>query len=326
MSYSAKLAFVSLSAATCLSGMAMAQEYQLNINTALAESDPLYAGLQSYEQNLEEKSDGRIEVTLYPNSQLGSNEDVLEQARAGAPVAIVTDGGRLAVFVEEFGILGGPFLADGYEGIRKVVTSDLFEEWATDLHDSAGLQVLSFNWWQGQRNLLTNVEVNEPADLSGIRMRTPGAPVWTETIRAMGATPTPLPWGEVYSGIQQNVIDAAEAQLPAVVGANLQEVIDVVTLTGHINLITGIVTSAMWFDSLPEDLQTLVRDEALAAGDIASQGTQESLEQIKSDLTEAGVAVNEVDKTPFIEATRPVYETLDLADLRVQVQEILDAE
>ncbi len=319
-------AAASLLAVLGLAQAAQAQEFQLNVNTALAQSDPLYKGLESFETNLEEKSDGRIEVTLYPNSQLGSNEDVLEQARAGAPVAIVTDGGRLAVFTPEFAILGAPFLADGYEGIRKVVTSDLFEEWGEDLHDSAGLQVLSFNWWQGQRNLLTNVEVTTPEDLAGVRMRTPGAPVWTETIRAMGATPTPLPWGEVYSAIQQNAIDAAEAQLPAVVGAKLEEVIDTVTLTGHINLITGLVTSAQWFDSLPEDLQTLVRDEALAAGEIASQGTQDVLEQIKSDLREAGVAVNEIDKTPFIEATQPVYETLDLADLHAEVQAILDAE
>lgn len=307
-------------------GAAQAADYQLNVNTALTESDPFYKGLEAFEANLEEKSGGRIEVTLYPNSQLGSNEDVQEQARVGAPVAVVTDGGRLAVFVEEFGILGAPFLADGYEGIRKVVTSDLFEEWVQELHDEAGLQVLSFNWWQGQRNLLTNKEINTPEDLAGIRMRTPGAPVWTESIRAMGATPTPLPWGEVYSAIQQHAIDAAEAQLPAVVGAKLDEVINTVTLTGHINLITGLVASAAWFDSLPADLQQLVRDEALAAGEIASQGTQASLDQIKADLRAQGIAVNEIDKTPFIEATKPVYDTLDFAELHGKVQAILEAE
>lgn len=326
MSKFTHITLVATVAGGLMSSAAFAADFQLNINTALAESDPLYKGLEAYETALEEKSGGRIEVTLYPNSQLGSNEDVLEQARAGAPVAIVTDGGRLAVFEPEFAILGAPFLADGYQGIRKVVTSDLFEGWSEKLHDSAGLQVLSFNWWQGQRNLLTNKEINVPADLSGIRMRTPGAPVWTETIRAMGATPTPLPWGEVYAAIQQNAIDAAEAQLPAVVGAKLNEVVNTVTLTGHINLITGLVTSAQWFDSLPADLQTLVRDEALAAGEIASQGTQDILEQIKADLTAQGVAVNEIDKTPFIEATRPVYETLDLADLHAEVQKILDAD
>jgi TRAP-type C4-dicarboxylate transport system substrate-binding protein len=74
------------------------------------------------------KPPAALEVKLFPNSQLGPDEDVLEQARAGAPVAVIVDGGRLAVFQKEFGILGAPFLASGYDGIRKVVTSDMFEE------------------------------------------------------------------------------------------------------------------------------------------------------------------------------------------------------
>ena len=171
---------------------AQAADYTLNVNTALTTDDPLYKGLESFQANVAERSNGALEIKLFPSSQLGKDEDVLEQARAGAPVAVVVDGGRLAVFVEEFGALGAPFLASGYGGIRKVVTSDLFEGWVGKLHDQAGLQVLSFNWWQGERHLLTNKPVTSPSDLSGVRMRTPGAPVWMETIRAMGATPTPM--------------------------------------------------------------------------------------------------------------------------------------
>ena len=105
----------------------------------------------------------------------------------------MVDGGRLATFVKEFGVLGAPYLASGYDGIRKVVTSPLFEEWVAKLRKASGHQVLSFNWWQGERHLRTNKPVTTPADLTGIRMRTPGAPVWLETISAMGATPTPMP-------------------------------------------------------------------------------------------------------------------------------------
>jgi TRAP-type C4-dicarboxylate transport system substrate-binding protein len=151
-------------------------------------------------------------------------------------------------------------------------------------------------------------------------MRTPGAPVWTGTISAMGATPTPMPWAEVYSGLSSHVIDGAEAQFPAIVGANLQEVISHVTKTGHINLITGLVTSAQWFDSLPEDLQTMLRDEALKAGDIASYGTRDSLEAIEKQLTDAGVTVSEVDTTPFREATAQVYDDLGYGDLRDELR------
>ncbi|SFE62338.1 C4-dicarboxylate TRAP transporter substrate-binding protein [Roseivivax sediminis] len=306
--------------AALLAGGAAAQEHTLNINTALAESDPLYAGLEAMRDNVAEASDGRLAIVLYPNSQLGPDEDVLEQARAGAPVAVVVDGGRLAAYQDEFGVLGAPFLASGYDGIRKVVTSDMFEGWVDEMAEGAGLQVLSFNWWQGERHLLTNVPVEEPADLDGIRMRTPGAPVWTGTISAMGATPTPLPWGEVYSALSSNVIDGAEAQMPAIVGANLQEVISHVTKTGHINLITGLVTSAGWFDSLPEDLQTILRDEALEAGDIASYGTRDSLAEIEEQLTEAGVTVSEVDTAPFREATAGVYDDLGYGDLRDELR------
>jgi tripartite ATP-independent transporter DctP family solute receptor len=301
---------------------ALAADQTLSINTALTTSDPLYKGLESFRDAVAARSNGTIEVKLFPNSQLGPDEDVLEQARAGAPVAVVVDGGRLAVFQNEFGVLGAPYLASGYDGIRKVVTSPLFEEWVGKLREASGHQILSFNWWQGERQLWTNKPVTAPADLAGMRMRTPGAPVWVETIKAMGATPTPMPFAEVYSALQQNVIDSVEAQLPAGLGAKLPEVTKHLTKTGHINLITGLVTSAAWFDSLPVDMQAMLREEALKAGDVASYGTQDSLAKIEADLKAAGMTVADIDVTPFREATAGVYETLGYGELRGTLQKI----
>ncbi|MGQ9368531.1 C4-dicarboxylate TRAP transporter substrate-binding protein [Azospirillum sp. ST 5-10] len=306
-----------------LAGGALAADYTLNINTALTPQDPLFKGLEEFKASVEKRTDGKLGVRLFPGSQLGKDEDVLEQARAGAGVAVVVDGGRLAVFVKEFGVLGAPYLAQGYEGIRKVVTSPLFEEWAEKLRKASGHQILSFNWWQGERHLLTNKPVKTPADLAGVRMRTPGAPVWMETIRAMGATPTPMGWSEVYSALQQQVIDAVEAQDPASYGARLYEVTKYLTKTGHINLITGLVTSAAWFDQLPKEYRTILREEALKAGDSASRGTEASLADFEKQMTEKGMTINEIDVTPFREATKPVYDTLGYGDLRKQVDAIL---
>ena len=300
----------------------LSADYTLSVNTALATSDPLYKGLEAFRDNVATASNGAIEVKLFPNSQLGSDEDVLEQARAGAPVAVVVDGGRLAAFVNEFGVLGAPYLASGYDGIRKVVVSDAFEEWVQKLHDTSGHQVLSFNWWQGERHLWTKEPVNTPADLAGNRMRTPGAPVWVETVTAMGAVPTPMPFAEVYAALEQSVIDSVEAQLPAGQGAKLNEVTSVLTKTGHINLITGLVTSGPWFDSLPAELQTVLRDEALKAGDIASYGTQDALAQIEADLVASGMTINEIDVAVFKEATAGVYEKLGYGALRDELQAI----
>jgi tripartite ATP-independent transporter DctP family solute receptor len=305
-----------------LSAGAQAQ-HQLNINTALTRDDPIYKGLEKMRDEVARRSNNQLTIRIFPGSQLGKDEDVLEQARAGANVAVVVDGGRLAVFVKEFGILSAPYIASGFPQIRKVVTSPMFEEWVQQLRKTAGHQVLSFNWWQGERHLLTNKPVTVPADLAGVRMRTPGAPVWMETIRAMGATPTPMGWGEVYPALQQKVIDAAEAQHPATFGSRLYEVTKHLTKTAHFNLITGIVTSAQWFDKLPADLQKILREESLAAGDFASQLTQDSLVGLEAEMKAKGMVIAEIDKTPFINATKSVYDKLGYGELKAKLDAIL---
>jgi tripartite ATP-independent transporter DctP family solute receptor len=295
----------------------------LNVNTALTTDDPMYAGLERMKANVEKRSAGKLQIRIFPGSQLGKDEDVLEQARAGANVAVLVDGGRLAPFVKEWGILGAPYLVDNYDQILKLEATPLFKSWVEKLRNASNHQVLSFNWFQGHRHVLTNTPVKVPADLKGIRMRTPGAPVWLETVRAMGATPTGMPWSEVYSALQTKVIDGAEAQHPAVFGAKLYEVVKHITKTEHIYLITGLVTSRGWFDKLPADQQAILREEAFAAGKFASEKTIESLADYEKKLKERGVTIAEIDKTPFRTATAGVYQTLGYTELRTEVNKAL---
>jgi TRAP-type C4-dicarboxylate transport system substrate-binding protein len=153
-------------------------------------------------------------------------------------------------------------------------------------------------------------------------MRTIGSPVWLSTINAMGATATPMPYAEVYSALEQKVIDSVEVQLPAGFGSKLFEVTKVVTKTGHISLITGLVTSAKWVSSLPADQQKILREEALKAGDVASYGTRDKLAEIERSLKAAGMTIDEIDVTPFRNATAGVYDKLGYGDLRVKLQAI----
>ena len=275
----------------------------LNVNTALTTDDPMYAGLERFKAAVEKRSAGKLSVRIFPGSQLGKDEDVLEQARAGANVAVLVDGGRLAPFVKEFGILGAPYLVDNFDQVLRLEQAPLFKGWVDKLRNAASLQVLSFDWFQGHRHVLTNVPVKVPADLKGVRMRTPGAPVWLETVRAMGATPTGMPWSEVYSALQTKVIDGAEAQHPAVYGARLYEVVKHITKTEHIYLITGIITSRAWYDKLPADQQAILREESFAAGKWASEATIASLADYEKKLREKGVTITEIDKAPCKAAT-----------------------
>jgi tripartite ATP-independent transporter DctP family solute receptor len=295
----------------------------LNVNTALTTDDPMYAGLERLKANVEKRSAGKLQIRIFPGSQLGKDEDVLEQARAGANVAVLVDGGRLAPFVKEFGIMGAPYLVDNFDQVLRLQQSALFKGWVEKLRGAANLQVLSFDWFQGHRHMLTNVPVKVPADLKGVRVRTPGAPVWLETVRAMGATPTGMPWSEVYSALQTRVIDGAEAQHPAVYGARLYEVVKIITKTEHIYLITGIVTSRVWFDKLPADQQAILGEESFAAGKWASEATIASLADYEKKLREKGATIVEIDKAPFKAATAGVYLTLGYSELRKEVDKAL---
>ena len=298
--------------------------YTLKINTALAATDPIYQGLETFKERVAEKTDDKVVIEIYGNGALGDDSDVLEQAKVGANVAVLVDAGRLAEMVPDIGILSAPYIVENYEEANKVAQSDLFKEWSDKLATEHNLQILSFNWYQGDRHFLTNKKIEKPEDLKGLKIRTPGAAVWTETISAMGASPAGMAFSEVYPGIQQGVIDGAEAQHPASFGANLHEVVKYISKTGHFQLITGVVAGADWMAGLPEEYQTIVYEEAQKAGEEASQNTIEQRAVFESKMEAAGVEIVEVDTEPFKQITEVVYEKMDgYAALREEVNKIL---
>jgi TRAP-type C4-dicarboxylate transport system substrate-binding protein len=128
----------------------------------------------------------------------------------------------------------------------------------------------------------------------------------------MGAEPTPIAWGEVYSALQLGTIDAAEAQPTAIKGAKLYEVIKNVTKTGHIQLVTALVVSADAWDQISPENQKIVRDLAVENGRFASQLTIDLGEKALADVAAGGVTISEVDLAPFKEAVSGVYSLLEL--------------
>lgn len=296
----------------------------LNVVTSLSSSDPMYKGLMRFKQLVETGSNGSLHVNLFIGSQLGNDDDILEQAMAGAGIAVLVDGGRLSVYAHEMGILGAPYLVSNLAELQHLVGSELFQQWNGKLQQKAGLHVLAFNWWQGARHLLTQQPVAQPEDLNGLRLRTISAPIWISTIEAMGATPTPLSWSEVYSALQQRVIDAGEAQLAAVWGARLYEVISHVSKTGHIQLISGLVTSDDWFNRLSRKDQEVIITAAVAAGDYATGQVLQAESDIEASLEAAGVNISQPAIEPFRQATESVYEELGYSQLRNKVRTVLN--
>ena len=297
-----------------------AATYTLNVGTALTQDDPLFQGLLAFEEGVESRTNGEVDIVIFPSLTLCEDNECIEQARAGANTAVIIDGGRLGSYVPGLAIVSAPYLAADLAEMKKIVTSSVFGEFNGELREKAGLDILSFNWWQGVRNMYTPTPVAKPADLDGIRCRVPDARLWIETIGSMGAVATPLAWTSVYTGIQQGVIDCAGAQTPAAWGIKLFEVTKHMAKTAHINLMTGLVTSAAWTDSLPAEFQQIVREEALNGGDIGTQATADAIAELEAKMAEAGLTINaDIDKTPFVEATAGVYEMMGLTDVRARV-------
>ena len=297
-----------------------AATYTLNVGTALTQDDPLFQGLLAFEKGVESRTNGEVDIVIFPSLTLCEDNECIEQARAGANTAVIIDGGRLGSYVPGLAIVSAPYLAADLAEMKKIVTSSVFGEFNGELREKAGLDILSFNWWQGVRNMYTPTPVAMPADLDGIRCRVPDARLWIETIGSMGAVATPLAWTSVYTGIQHGVIDCAGAQTPAAWGIKLFEVTEHMAKTEHINLMTGLVTSAAWTDSLPAEFQQIVREEALNGGDIGTQATADAIAELEAKMAEAGLTINaDVDKAPFVEATAGVYEMMGLTDVRARV-------
>lgn len=289
-----------------------AQEHTLRIGSVQAETDPIIRGFNEFKRLVEERSGGRIEILVYPNGQLGDTQEVQDQALAGANVAAFTDPNLLAAFKPEFGIIGAPYVFENYAEADQFTSSETFTEWAEDLRDASGFVTLAFNWYQGPRNLMTNRQITSRADVAGLRIRTPGAPVWVAAGTALGGTPTPLAWGEVYSALQLGAIDGVEAQPSGAVGAKFHEVVTHVTRTEHIHLITGIVVGDIWWSTLSAEDQALVQDAAVEGGRFMSQIVLDQMAQDFATMEAAGVTVADIDKTEFQAAALAELEALGL--------------
>jgi tripartite ATP-independent transporter DctP family solute receptor len=298
-------------------------ETTLRIGTVLAPDDPMGQGLEKFKADVEAATKGEVKIEIFHNSQLGDTTEMIDQARVGANIGTVTDVARLSSFVPSLAIMSAPFLFDTYDQADTFALSADYLAWGEELKEKSNLVMLASNWYQGPRHLLTQKPVSAPTDLAGVRMRTIGAPIWIETIRAMGAEPTPMAWGEVYSALQLGALDAAEAQPTAITGAKLYEVVKNVTKTGHIQLVTALVVGADAWDQISPENQKIVRDLAVESGRYASQLTIDLGVKALADVAASGVTVSDVDLAPFKTAVTGVYDSLKLKSEVETVNKVL---
>ena len=244
-----------------------------------------------------------VTIESYPSGQLGTEVELVEQVVDGSLDIGVAGPAFLAEYYPDAGVLDGGYLFEDVEDFNAKIDSPVVTQIWDGLYEESGIDVLSV-WYYGTRQITSNVEVTEPADLEGLKIRTPDAPLYLDVIELMGGTGTPMALGEVYTALQQGTIDAQENPVPTIASSGFQEVQEYINITNHIVQSVEIITTDAVSDRLDAEQQEAL-DSALAAG---ADATQECIVQQAEDTLnewrESGtITVNDdVDRAAFEEA------------------------
>lgn len=303
-----------------------AKSYSINIAYGNQPGEPIDQLAHKWKQLVEEKSDGKVTLRLYPSSQLGSEQDVIEQATMGNNVIILAGYGFLMNYAPDAGIFDTPYLVDNFDQMIYLTSTDWYQGIADQLHTKK-LDVVLPAIVYGERHLMTKQPVLSPSDLEGMKIRVPNTQIAINTFTDLGASPTPTPLSDLYTSLQQGLVDGAENPLPVLQGVKTQEIAKHLSLTGHQKFILAWVAGADFMATLPEDVKELLKETGLEARDYGRKVLAEQDAAVLDAFKAAGVTVHEVDQTPFKEAVRNVYSKFPTftPNLYETVQELLAA-
>ncbi len=249
-------------------------------------------------------TDGRVNITVYPNSSLGNESDINEGLSIGS-VDIIYTGPNFAE--RDYGpiaISDYPFMLKNYDHWKAYRDSDLFKELSAGYREATGNEVVALTWY-GYRHVTSNFPILTPADMKGLKIRVPNSPMMQMFPNAVGANPTPIAFAEVYLALQQGVVDAEENPLPTIQAMKFYEVQKDINLTGHIGNSLIIVVSGSAMDAMGNDadmVRAILQEAAAGAADETNQQEQDLVKWFE----DKGITVNVVDKEPFQKAMMPV--------------------
>lgn len=296
------------------------KKYVLKFNHVLAESEPFNQGFVNWAKRVNERTNGGLQIQVFPSAQLGVEEDIIEQMKQGANVGQNTDSARLGMYVPDIAVMNAPYFVDNIDEVAKLKKLATVKSWLKELETKHGIKVISFNWVQGMRHMVTNKPIRTPEDLKGLRIRTPGAPIWQESIRSLGAAPVALSFGDFYLAMQQKAIEGADLVYRNVTGSKLYDIAKYMSETRHILLINFEVMSSKYFNSLPAKYQKILVEECDKAGMETSILMEKEIPSLKKQLTEKGMTiVTDVDIAAFKKAGEAAYAKLNLTKVRDQL-------
>ncbi len=282
------------------------------------ESNPgesITIGVDKWAELVNERSNGEIEIKVYPSSQLGSKADVIENILMGEPIIQETDGSFLCEYgAPELAILSMPYVFDTWDQAWQVIGTDWFAE-QQKLLEAKGLHIVCANWALGERELVTTKPVYKVSDLKGLKIRVPNNKLSVTEFECFGATPTPMALAEVYAAVQQGVVDGQENPISYLYNAGYYEVCDYLTLSGHSKMPIQYVCGLDLWNSLTPDQQKILVEAGEEAGKLNNDLCFGSEADYAQKFRDAGTTVIELDDAAlqgFKDAIVPLYSNQDI--------------
>ena len=291
---------------------AIAEPVTLQIGFENSMSEPIGKALAKWQELVAEKGDGSLVIELFPDSQLGNKNDLIDQMLLGEPVMTLADGAFFADYgVPDMGIVFGPFLFENWDQCWTLIESDWWNEQCAQL-EALGLKMVAANWAYGARHTLTTKPVHTPADLAGLQIRVPTNQIQTKGFEYLGATPVGMSLGDVYTALQQGTIDGLENPLTVLYNGAYQEVCKYLILDHHILDYTCWVCGTDFFNTLTPEQQQILVEAGNEAGVYNNAMLEETTNKALEDLKAAGVEVVEFDRDSFVAACESFYADPDI--------------
>ena len=273
-----------------------------------AESDIFHIQSLKFKELVEKRTDGALEIRVYPNKQLGGKEsDLISMVQMGTIGLATITCGPISTFVPMFGILDMPFLFKSKAHAYQVLDGPIGDRFLQSL-SSVNIAGLAFGE-RGFRNVSNNLRpILTPSDLKGIKIRVMQSPVYIETFKALGANPIPMGWGDVYTALQQGTIDAQENPPWVIDAFKIYEVQKYYSLTGHSYAGNVIMMNEALFKGFSPDVQQILVDAAREASAYERKVNNDGVTEVLDRLKSKGMQINDLDRAPFQKMIQSVYE------------------
>lgn len=279
----------------------------LKLSHVFSPAEDLTKFMDIVSERIKKRTNGAIEIQTFPQAQLPAYKEGVEQVVRGANFISVEDPSFIGDYVPDFKALYAPMLYRSFDEYVNLTQSDLVKDMEKKAEEK-GIKILALDYIYGFRNVITKKVVKTPEDLKGVKLRTPGSKSYIDTISAMGAIATPLPWGETLSAVQQGVVDGLEGSEFTNLGTKVYEgPAKNVATTRHILGTCGVYISIDVWNSIPVKYQKIIQEEF-------TKGAHEMTDLLKSkhgdvvkELESKGVKFNEVDGDAFRKALAPLY-------------------